>query len=396
MVSCGGENEEIIIDGGGIVAKAKVNFINNREVVLENEVSVTIRLIFDKATTENSNLELAINEISGVYNEDYTTLPEPNGDIISIPVQIGLTEVSFTVNLISDDDNDDEEIQFSISSATGGLELGTSNTTITLIIQEEESPVDSKYDPCLDDLSDTELNVVTWNIEFFPMADANTVAAVEEIVTHLDADIIAVQEINSINEFNRLGSNIPGWNSTVVNLSGSLDIGYLYKADEITILDDAESVLNGDVSPRPPVSIRIRHINGLEVTLLNIHLKCCNDGVSRRQSASIAMKDYIDANLDDEHVIILGDFNDDINGGSPFTNFISDTENYVFADADIAAGSSSNWSYPSWPSHIDHILITNELFDNFIESKTIKFEGCLNNYSSIVSDHRPVMASFRN
>ena len=30
---------------------------------------------------------------------------------------------------------------------------------------------------------------------------------------------------------------------------------------------------------------------------------------------------------------------------------------------DIAYSSSSNWSYPSWPSHLDHILLTNELFD---------------------------------
>ena len=31
----------------------------------------------------------------------------------------------------------------------------------------------------------------------------------------------------------------------------------------------------------------------------------------------------------------------------------------------IALGPSSNWSYPTWPSHLDHILISDEVFDEF-------------------------------
>ena len=57
----------------------------------------------------------------------------------------------------------------------------------------------------------------------------------------------------------------------------------------------------------------------------------------------------------------------------------------------IAEDESLGWSYPSWPSHIDHILITNELFGNHIETTTLKFTECNNSYSFAVSDHRPVM-----
>ena len=65
---------------------------------------------------------------------------------------------------------------------------------------------------------------------------------------------------------------------------------------------------------------------------------------------------------------------------------------------DIATGSSTGWSYPSWPSHLDHILITNELFDEVqnssYEIKTLKIEQYLPNgwseYDANVSDHRPV------
>ena len=64
---------------------------------------------------------------------------------------------------------------------------------------------------------------------------------------------------------------------------------------------------------------------------------------------------------------------------------LDDFENYLFTDMDIAQGNSNGWSYPSWPSHLDHILITNELFDNnpYVEviridedtTKTIEVSG---------------------
>ena len=67
-------------------------------------------------------------------------------------------------------------------------------------------------------------------------------------------------------------------------------------------------------------------------------------------------------------------------------------------DMNIAAGSVSNWSFPTWPSHLDHILITNELFDEFenfgSSIQTIKIEDYLdggwNEYETYISDHRPV------
>ena len=81
-----------------------------------------------------------------------------------------------------------------------------------------------------------------------------------------------------------------------------------------------------------------------------------------------------------------------------FQNFINDSTNYKFVDMDIAHSSSSNWSYPSWPSHLDHILITNELFDEFENEgssvQTIRLEEYFDNgwteYENYISDHRPV------
>ena len=75
-------------------------------------------------------------------------------------------------------------------------------------------------------------------------------------------------------------------------------------------------------------------------------------------------------------------------------NFINDIENYYFSDMYIAEGSSSDWSFPSWPSHLDHILITNELLHPNLEVQTLKLEhyiaGGWGAYHTYISDHRPV------
>jgi hypothetical protein len=70
---------------------------------------------------------------------------------------------------------------------------------------------------------------------------------------------------------------------------------------------------------------------------------------------------------------------------------------------DIAYGYASNWSYPSWPSHLDHILITDELFDEFenegslVETIHLEeyFNGGWSDYENYISDHRPVGLSLK-
>ena len=81
-----------------------------------------------------------------------------------------------------------------------------------------------------------------------------------------------------------------------------------------------------------------------------------------------------------------------------FNIFLDNTADYRFTDLDIARGSSSDWSYPNWPSHLDHILINKNLFDEFADTdshiETIKLDGYynggFNEYDFKVTDHRPV------
>ncbi len=259
-------------------------------------------------------------------------------------------------------------------------------------------PVTGAYADCLNVLSTSTLDVVTWNIEQF--SDTNSdLEEIKNIIETMDADIIGVQEITSIADFNTLANSITGWEGKIVNLSGGLDVGYFYKSSEIELLENLSTIYddNSNAFPRPPVVGKFKHVSGFEFTVFNVHLKCCSGSEGRREEASTLLKSYIDTNLPNTPVIVLGDFNDEIQEAASdnvFQNLINDASNYNFTDMAIAKGPSANWSYPSWPSHIDHILITNELFNKLTSTSTLKLEGCLNNYGSAISDHRPVMSSF--
>jgi len=147
--------------------------------------------------------------------------------------------------------------------------------------------------------------------------------------------------------------------------------------------------------------------------IINNHFKCCGDGIidfddtsdeeNRRYTAINLIKEYIDNNFSDNNVIVLGDLNDNIAEAPPnnvFQDVLNDSTHYRFADFEIAQGNSSEWSFPNWPSHLDHILITNEMFNglNNSEVQTIKIDeyldGGWNEYDQNISDHRPVAIKF--
>ncbi|WP_436516723.1 endonuclease/exonuclease/phosphatase family protein [Ekhidna sp. To15] len=254
---------------------------------------------------------------------------------------------------------------------------------------------------CTPTLSNEELEVVTWNIERFPLDDetSNKVAA---IISDLDADIYALQEISDVDAFTSLVNAIEGYEGMVVDVRGSIELAFIYKNSAITSISSPMLLFSGETTPFPrePVELDITHSNGLTVKLINIHLKCCDGSENRRTAASNRLKDYIEDNHSDEDVIILGDWNEDFDKGSSFSNFILDSQNFAFVDLPIYQGDGENYSYPCTgasycPSHIDHILITDELCDNLTATYTVRLDDCVSNYLTEVSDHRPVMVSLK-
>ena len=174
-----------------------------------------------------------------------------------------------------------------------------------------------------------------------------------------------------------------------------------FKTSEIEAYDSATRLLFENDSwafPRPPFEVKVKYKpTGTDVFLINLHLKCCGgeENEGRRAAASSQLKAYLDTSRPDDAVVILGDYNDEISSTSarsenPFLNFVNDSQNYLFADMSIAKGTVLWWSYPTFPSHIDHILVTNELSGNIDTTVVIKASPCYPEYNAVISDHRPV------
>lgn len=269
---------------------------------------------------------------------------------------------------------------------------------------EPQEPEPISFEDCLVDKSSSTFEIATWNIERYPQ-NGSTKDAVVQMIEQYDLDVLALQEITSILSFNTLKDELEGWDGFITQVNGSnLMLAYLYKTSEVTVngtpinlYEEATSDNNDAFTAfRRPCLMNVTHANGLTVDLINVHLKCCDGSEDRRRAASDLLKAYIDNNLSNEEVIILGDYNDEIvDSDNVFQNFLDDRYGYEFTTLDIAEGPSSGWSYPSWPSQIDQVLITNELFDNEISTTVVTPENCLATYSNVVSDHRPVVISLR-
>jgi len=268
---------------------------------------------------------------------------------------------------------------------------------------------------CIESTNPQSLEVVTFNIEHFRLNSSHDynitvrIPYIASLIGQLDADVVALQEIGSEYVTLRLADELPGWEAIfTTNSSGSQSLAYLYKTSEIELYEEeTEAISFGGndwyAFPRLPFKIKNHHVGtGRNVFLINNHLKCCGgtDNKDRRREASEKLHDYIDTYLSDESVIVLGDYNDYISeeyySDNVFWNFVEDADNYRFVDMEIAMG-DEYWSYPGdrYTSHLDHILITNELFDAHESTFTIRPSFCYSNYLTMVSDHRPVMAVFK-
>ncbi len=268
---------------------------------------------------------------------------------------------------------------------------------------DETSEPTNPFSVCIDKADAGKLQVATMNLQEFPKNGKTTMRMVGALIQQMDVDVIALQEISNKNSIDELVKELKGWTGLFTpSPSGSMSLAYLYKNSEVELVaNSAEAIFTTDYDfPRPPFKIKIRHKpTGEEVYLINLHLKAMSDSesVNRRKESARKLKQYMDENMSNDKVVVLGDYNDRISasGSQTFYVFVGDVANYRFTDMHIATGSSAWYSYPSWPSHLDHIMVTNELFAAVDTVMVYRPEVCVPEYRSVVSDHRPVVVFFR-
>ena len=254
--------------------------------------------------------------------------------------------------------------------------------------------------------TDLTLEVMTWNCEFFPAAGDSTIKAMSEVISDIDVDIIAFQEIKKVAWFEKLVSNLPNYNYIVSKNSSFMDQAYIYKKNLFEFIREKEPFSDNDYNfaGRPPLRLDLlltyNNLN-IPISLLNLHMKCCDSGLKRRKNASRMLYNYIENEINNfsfSNFIVLGDWNDDLNdnpGEHCFDPFLND-QKYYFLTSSIDDDPNMA-TYPKEPyvSFLDHILT----LSNFIDSKDVLVEtvmvedhlGGYEIYEQLISDHRPVL-----
>lgn len=268
------------------------------------------------------------------------------------------------------------------------------------------------------------LDVASWNIEWFgstgngPSNEALQLSNARDVIAGTDFDVWGVAEIADQAAWNSLESQLTGYTgflageSVVTNGSayyGATEqkVGILYRSSVATLLG-AKVILtanDADFAGRPPLEVKLRvTLNGVteDVVVIVLHMKAFDDAPSwqKRQNASAALKTYLDATYPTQKVIVVGDWNDDVDtsitsgSASPYQNFVADAADYAFPTRALSlAGVASTTGFPDM---IDHHLDTNELFATLVSGSTevYRVDSYVASYDATTSDHYPVLSRY--
>ena len=252
------------------------------------------------------------------------------------------------------------------------------------------------------------IEVVTWNIEFFPKQGQRTIDSVYNIITGLNADIYCLQEIYNINSFLNLADDLIEYDYVISDDTDYLNLVVLYKKNDFLVRSKTSLFTDSmyEFASRPPLRLEMTYTgeNSMDFTLINMHLKCCNDGYNRRVQSSDILYEYLKNSIQLGFVnhIVVGDWNDDISDSysqNSFNIFLDDQDSFKYVTYENAHSKSNTYdSFPGFGSgsFIDHIMISSDLFEEFETSdvQTIRIGDYISGYDEVISDHRPVVWRF--
>ncbi len=402
-------------------------------------------------------LQITLSEIANHPGElvsvNNTSFPNP-GDLLFGNSNFTLTDTSGTGEL---------RIDNSVASIVGKVQP-TTCPTVTGVVgrfreffqllprQQSDIPCALEFIPPGDTVGfpkEDTFDVVAWNIEWFgdennspvgqnPMSDAIQRDSTATVLKRLNADVFAVEEIADDALFAELVAQLPGYDyilsDAFSNPAGTppfQKLGFIYNTETVSVVetramftsihplynggDDSALVDYPSETSRFYASGRLPFLMTADVTingvteridLIALHARAnSSNGPQNRYDMRKydveVLKDSLDTNFANNKVILLGDYNDDVDVTvaditstvSSFQEYVDDTANYnVVSKALSEAGLRS---FVSRENMIDHIAITNELNDAYIEnSVTVHYEIYDADYAFTTSDHFPVSARF--
>jgi hypothetical protein len=302
-------------------------------------------------------------------------------------------------------------------------------------------------------------DIVTYNLEFFgtdvkgtngvefgPTDDALQIENVAKVMNKLNADVYVVQEVSDEPSLDLLISKI-NINGKTFDKSISTSWSYSFNAadpnfppQKLVVLYNTQTTTvkstrvmfkklydevragtktlpnypgtdgNDDSffsSGRLPYLVKIEtNIGGIqkEINLIDLHARA-NSGsdiskYNMRKYDAELLKDSLDVAFPNANFMILGDFNDDVKtsviAGNPssYQKIVEDTSRYNTLTLGISQAGA--FSFLSSGGFLDHIVISNELTDQYIPNSIAVYDprNDIANYTNTTSDHGPVIARF--
>ncbi|MDB4292253.1 endonuclease [Maribacter sp.] len=294
-------------------------------------------------------------------------------------------------------------------------------------------------------------DVVTWNIEWFgeeqnspaagnPMSDAIQRDSVRTVLAALNADIIAVEEIVDVPLFEELIGSLPGYAYVLSPATSRPDatdglqqkVGFIYNTSTVSVIEtrpllesihplynggDDSALVGYPVEDRTRfyASGRLPFLMNADITIEGItkrfdivalHARA-NSGSSPQERYDMrkfdveVLKDSLDVQFADSNLILLGDFNDDVDVTvadiastvSSYEAYVLDPENYTIVSDVLSAGGFRSFAFRE--NMIDHIAVSNEVAPTYInETVSVGYEFYDGDYTRTTSDHFPVSARF--
>jgi endonuclease/exonuclease/phosphatase family metal-dependent hydrolase len=269
------------------------------------------------------------------------------------------------------------------------------------------------------------LDVGAWNVEWFGSASQGPGdeplqrSRVSTAIASLDVDVWGLVEIVDAGAWSTLLSGLPDYDGVLASdprvTGGSASYhpseqkpALLYRTDMATlrsarvVLADRDHAFAG----RPPMEAELRVVEGadtLDLLVLVVHMKAGStaDDRDRRADAAAALKSYLDTEHGDRTVLVIGDFNDDVDvsihagAPTPYSGFVADSAHWRFLTAALtAAGATSTTGYGDV---VDHHLGSDEAAGRYVagSARVLLLDQLIPAYESTTSDHYPVITALR-
>ncbi len=282
------------------------------------------------------------------------------------------------------------------------------------------------------------LDVVNWNLLWFgssasgqgPANDDQAQVNIKRIMDSLDADLYAFVEVVDINRFRNLIESLPGYGYVVSdycsnapdpssnNYAVGQKLAFAYRRSVITnvtargMMRNSTSAAANWAAGRFPYLMQADVVNGnatKRISFISLHGKAGNtaDDFQRRKAGAKELKDTLDASFNAANVIILGDFNDDLDstiseGISPalssYDDLVKDsTDADRYKSVSLLLSKTGHNSIIGYADVVDHVVISNEMETDYLNGSVRLVRDAtdwISNYATTTSDHLPVLSRY--